>query len=68
MCKASWKKSAGFLVLAATLAVGACASQDSVTHAQATADQALQAAQAANQKADAANAKADRMYEQGLKK
>lgn len=64
----AWKKSIGFVVLAGALLVGACATQDSVTHAQATADQALQAAQAAQQKADAASAKADRMYEQGLKK
>lgn len=68
MFKATWKKSAGIAVLAGALLVGACASQDDVKRAQATADQALQAAQAANQKADAANAKADRMFQQGLKK
>ncbi|HYM02182.1 MAG TPA: alanine-zipper protein [Stellaceae bacterium] len=82
MRNVNWKKSAGFMVVAGALLVGACASQDSVTKAQATADQALQQAQLANQRADAANARADaadklaadanaksdRMYQQNLKK
>lgn len=61
MSNVTWKKSAVLMVLAGTLLVGACATQDSVTHAQATADEALQ-------KANAANAKLDRMYQQGLQK
>lgn len=75
MYKATWKKSAGMLVVAGALLVGACASTDDVKRAQATADQALSTAQAASQKADraaadaaAANAKADRMFQQNLKK
>lgn len=75
MPNATLKKSAGILVLASALLLGACANEDAVNKAQSTADQALQAAQAASQKADAAtaaanaaNAKADRMYQQGLKK
>jgi hypothetical protein len=82
MLKGSWWKSAGIVVLAAPLLLGACASQDDVKRAQATADQALataqqanQAAQAASAKADkaeadaaAASAKADRMFQQSLKK
>lgn len=69
------KMSAGLVVLAASLLLGACASTDSVERAQATADHALQLAQQANQKADAAmaaanaaSAKADRMFQQGLRK
>jgi PBP1b-binding outer membrane lipoprotein LpoB len=62
------KKMAAFTVLAGALLLGACASQDSVQHAQSTADQALQLAQTANQKADAANAKIDRMFQKGLQK
>lgn len=75
MLNGNWKKGASALALASALLLGACASQDSVEHAQATADQALQAAQAASQKADAAtaaansaNARADRMYQQNLRK
>jgi hypothetical protein len=72
---------AGLLVLASPLLLGACTSSDEVRRAQATADQALataqqasQAAQIANQQAGtavtaaAANAKADRMYQKALKK
>jgi len=69
---------AGLLVLASPLLLGACTSSDEVRRAQATADQALataqQAAQIANQQAGtavtaaAANAKADRMYQQALKR
>lgn len=73
--KTSWKKGVGALGVASALLLGACASQDAVQHAQATADQALQSAQAANQKAEAAtaaanaaNARADRMYQQNLRK
>jgi hypothetical protein len=75
MQHATWKKSAGILVMASTLLLGACTTQDDVKRAQATADQAMAAAQTANQKADkamadaaAASAKADRMFQQGLKK
>ncbi len=50
----SWKKFAGLTVLAAPLLAGGCATRESVEHAQATADQALQLAQTASQKADAA--------------
>lgn len=64
----SWKMGAGALVLAGTLLVGACATQDDVKRAQSTADQALAAAQKADADATAANAKADRMYQQNLKK
>jgi hypothetical protein len=49
----SLTKYAGLVVLAAPL-LGGCATKESVEHAQATADQALQQAQSANQKADAA--------------
>jgi hypothetical protein len=75
MFKEIWQKTVGALVLACPLLLGACASQDDVKRAQATADQALltaqqanQAAQAADQTAVAANAKADRMFQQALKK
>ena len=75
MYSAAWKKSATILALTSTLMLGACASQQSVEHAQATADQALSLAQQANQKADkaaadaaAASAKADRMFQRGLRK
>lgn len=75
MYKDSWKMRAAILVLASALPLGACATQEDVTRAQSTADEALQAAKAANQKAEkaeadaaAANARADRMYQQGLKK
>lgn len=82
MYRATWKRSAGILVLAGTLLLGACATEDEVKRAQSTADQALttaqqaaQAAQAASQKADkaaaeaaAVDAKVDRMFQQNLKK
>jgi hypothetical protein len=82
MLKATWKKSAGDVLVGGALLLGACASNDDVERAQATANQALQQAQAANQaaqqanqaaqmanqRADAATARADRMYEQNLKK
>lgn len=75
MRHATWTKTAGIMVMASTLLLGACATQDEVKKAQSTADQALAAAQAASQKADkadadaaAASAKADRMFQQGLKK
>jgi Alanine-zipper, major outer membrane lipoprotein len=82
MLKGSSLKSVGIFVVTAPLLLAACASQDDVRRAQATADQALaaaqqanQAAQAASQKADkaeadaaAASAKADSMFQQSLKK
>jgi len=82
MLKGNRLKSGAILVVAAPLLLAACASQDDVRRAQATADQALAAAQQANQtaqaamqKADqaaadaaAASAKADRMFQQSLRK
>lgn len=55
----TWMKAARYAVLAGALAVGGCASTDELKHAQATADQALQAAQSAGQRADAAMAAAN---------
>lgn len=52
-------KAARYVILAGALAVGGCASTDELKHAQATADQALQAAQSAGQRADAAMAAAN---------
>ena len=75
MLKVSWSKAAGFLVVAGTMVLGACASQDSVNRAQSTADQALQQAQvaqqqaaAANQTAQAAETAASRSMQQNLRK
>ena len=70
------------LILVCPLILGACATHDEVSRAQATADQALATAQqasqtalAANQQAEQASAsavaagqKADRMYQASLKK
>lgn len=82
MFQISWKKAAACAGVASALMLGACASNDDVEKAQATADQALREAQAAGQRADAANQRAaaatqaaqaandraDRMYQQNLKK
>jgi hypothetical protein len=64
MSSPTWKRSTGFLIVSSLVLLGACASNDDVKRAQATADQALQQAQAANQAALAANQRADAATQQ----
>jgi len=52
-------KTARYGVLVGALIAAGCASTDDLKHAQATADQAVQAAQSAGQRADAAMAAAN---------
>lgn len=59
MSSPTWKRITGFLIVSSIALLGACASNDDVKRAQATADQAMQQAQAANQAAQAANQRAD---------